>query len=58
MTDRQTDKNFHQFLQTQSMKNMIRVISCGGTTVGCWLDAIPSSQDYTLSYAEFCMSSL
>ena len=40
------------------MKNMTRLISCGGTTVGCWLYAIPSSQDYTLSNAEFRMSAL
>ena len=37
---------------------MARVISCGEPTVGCWLDAISSSQDYTLSNAEFCMASL
>ena len=37
---------------------MARVISCGGPTAGCWLDAIPSSHDYTLSNAEFCMASL
>ena len=37
---------------------MARVISCGGPTAGCWLDAIPSSHDYTLINAEFCMASL
>ena len=42
----------------QSMKDMAGVMKCGGPTAGCWLDAIPSSQDYTLSYAEICMSSL
>ena len=53
------NKNFHQFLQDcQSEKDMARVISCGEPTAGCWLDAIPSSQDYTLSNAEFCMASL
>ena len=53
------DKNFHQFLQDcQSKKDMARVISCGEPTAGCWLDAIPSSQDYTLSNAEVCMASL
>ena len=40
------------------MKVMARVIKCEGPTAGCWLDAIPSSQDYTLSNAEFCMFSL
>ena len=29
------------------------MISCEGSIAGCWLDAIPSSQDYTLSNAEF-----
>ena len=37
---------------------MARLISCEGPTAGCWLDAIPSSQVYTLSNAEFCMASL
>ncbi len=40
------------------MKNMTRIISCEGITVGCWLDAIASSPDYTLSNAEFFMSFL
>ena len=53
------DNNFHQFLRDcQSKKDMARVISCGEPTAGCWLDTMPSSQDYTLSNAEFCMASL
>ena len=53
------DKNFHRFLQDcQSKKDMARVISCGGPTAGCWVDAIPSSQVYTLSNGEFCTALL
>ena len=52
-------KNFHQVLQgCQYKKDIARVISCGGPTAGCCLDAIPSLQDYTSSNVEFCMAFL
>ena len=48
------NKQFETFLQNSSCKQeKARVISCGGPVAGVWLDAIPSSQHYTMSSAQF-----
>ena len=47
------NKQFETFLQNSSCKQeKARVISCGGPVAGVWLDAIPSSQHYTMSSAQ------
>ena len=54
------EKQFQHFLDTtcQSERDRSRIISCGGPNAGCWLDAIPSSQHFTLSSAEFSTATL
>ena len=53
------DKRFQKFLQDcPSEHEKSRVFSCGGSTAGCWLDAIPSTQALTMSNTEFRVASL
>ena len=53
------DIRFHNFLKGCSSKHdKARVISCGGSTAGSWLDAIPSTQVFTMSNTDFRVASL
>ena len=49
------DTLFQQFLQScPDKEDRSRLISSGGAFAGKWLEAIPCSQPFTLSHAQFC----
>ena len=44
---------YKRYLNRQDVKDRARLLSCGGSSSGCWLQALPRSHDLSMKSAEF-----
>ncbi|XP_065832959.1 uncharacterized protein [Oscarella lobularis] len=54
----QRNSLYRKYLESLSQKDRARLLSCGGSSSGCWLHALPRSHNLTLKSAEFSFASL